>query len=176
MRVNRSRMQGLYDEASQAETTMTRVALHDVSNPATVRRQLQTAFDTSLRGHESTEQLIKRIQHVADVSRARAATIAQTEKTRAANSARVASAMKEYLEAYDKAVKNHSKRPEPPMMQWVNPRAAREPRPHHVAISGTIKPVGDEFFPGLRYPGDPQGPAHEVINCHCYVRKIKGVG
>lgn len=157
---------------AEREPSMTRVALEDIGNPAGIRTQLQHAFEASLRGKESTEELIGRIQHVADMSRERAAMIAQTEKTRAANSQRIADAIREYQAAYDKAVKGHRKRPAAPVFQWINPRRAKEPRPHHVAISGSKRTVGESFLPGLRYPGDPQAPARETINCHCYVRRV----
>lgn len=152
---------------------MTRVALEDVGNREGIRRQLQREFEASLRGKESTEKLIGRLQKVVDMSRGRAATIAQTERTRAANGARVAQAIDEYLAAYDKAVKGHRKRPELPRFQWVNPLIAKEPRHEHVMISGTVQPVGTEFLPMLRYPGDPQAPARQTINCHCYVRRVR---
>ena len=59
----------------------------------------------------------------------------------------------------------------PPVFQWVNPLRAKEPRHMHVAISGSKRPVGEEFLPGLRYPGDPNAPASQTVNCHCYVRR-----
>ena len=65
------------------------------------------------------------------------------------------------------------KRPELPKFQWINPRTAKEPRHEHVAISGNVRPVGEEFLPSLRYPGDPQAPASQTINCHCYIRRHK---
>lgn len=171
--MTRDKLEDLRRVVSGREAPMTRVALDDLANPDGVRRELQSAFEASLRGKESTDKLIKRLQHVTDMSRSRAAMIAQTEKTRAANEARVAPVLEEYLKAYDKAVKGHRKRPERPMIQWINPRTAREPRHEHVMISGTVRPVGDEFLPSLRYPGDPQAPARQTINCHCYVRRVR---
>lgn len=158
---------------ARGESPMTQVALRDIGNPAAVRQQLRREFEQSLRSKESAEQLIGRLQKVADMSRNRAAVIAQTEKTRAANGARVSQAIDEYVQAYQKAVKNHRKRPLLPVFQWVNPLRAREPRRQHVAISGSKREVGQEFLPGLRYPGDPAAPAHETINCHCYVRRVR---
>lgn len=169
----RSALESLLRRASR-DPPMTRVALHDIANPESVRRELQAAFEVSLRGKESTEQLMQRLQRVMDMSRSRAATIAQTERTRAANSARIKAALEEYFRAYDKAVQGHRKRPEKPLFQWVNPLRAREPRHEHVRISGTVLPVGEEFLPNLRYPGDPQAPARQTINCHCYVRRVGG--
>lgn len=150
---------------------MTRVALDSLGNAVDVRRQLQRVFDRAMRSHESVEQLIDRIQQICDMSYNRARTIAQTERTRAANGARYAQAIEEYLQAYDKAVRGHRKRPALPVFQWINPRRAKEPRPHHVAISGSRCEIGQEFLPGLRYPGDPNAPARETINCHCYIRR-----
>lgn len=168
-----SDLRRLEESARQAREmpSMTRVALQTMANPEEVRRQLQNEFNKSLRAHESTEALVRRIQHVADVSQSRAETIAQTEKTRASNAERYAQAVEEYLQQYRRAVQYHRKRPALPVFQWINPRTAKEPRPHHVAISGSRRAVGQPFLPGLRYPGDPDAPASETINCHCYIRR-----
>ena len=45
-------------------------------------------------------------------------------------------------------------------------------RDTHAAIDGETIKVGDKWHPmtfsnGCRYPGDPNGPAHEVYNCRC---------
>lgn len=172
--VSRAKLAALRKVASQQESPMARVALNDLANERAVRKQLQAAFEVSVRGHESTEKLLARIQHVANVSRTRAKTIATTERTKAANGARYAEVLNKYLREYDKAVKGHRARPAVPVFQWVNPRAAKEPRHEHVAISGDKREVGEYFLPGLRYPGDPQAPAHQVINCHCYIRQVSG--
>lgn len=152
---------------------MARVALQTLENPEEVRRQLQEEFNKSLRAHESIADLVRRIQHVAEMSKSRAETITRTEKTRASNSERYAQAIDEFLEQYRRAVKNHRKRPALPIFQWINPRTAKEPRPHHVEISGSRRAVGQEFLPDLLYPGDPDAPASETINCHCYIRRAK---
>ena len=172
--MTRAKLEDLRRVVSGQEAPMTRVALDDLANPEGVRRELQSAFEASLRGKESTDKLINRLQRVTDMNRARAAMIARTEKTRAANAARISPVLEEYLKAYEKAVKGHRKRPERPKFQWVNPLTAKEPRHEHVRISGTVQPVGDEFLPGLRYPGDPQAPARQTINCHCYIRRWGG--
>ena len=91
--MRRSELEQLRRIASQREPPMTRVALHDIGNAESVRRELQSEFEKSLRGKESTEKLIQRLQRVTDMNRARAATIAQTERTRSANSARVLDAL-----------------------------------------------------------------------------------
>lgn len=158
-------------DRARSMPSMTRVALDNMANPEHVRKALQAEFAKSVRFKESTDQLIARIQRVANVEASRAATIAQTEKTRAANSQRYADIANEYLRQYRKAVKDHKKRPDRPSLQWVDPRVAKVPRPRHVAISGQRRRVGEEFLPGLKYPGDPDAPASETINCHCYIRR-----
>lgn len=164
----------LRHEAEIASRTpgMTKVSLDDIGSPNGVRQQLQAAFEKSLRGHESAEKLVERLRKVANMSRDRAAMIAQTEKTRAANGSRYAQGIRDYLDQYDKAVKGHRKRPELPEYMWVNPLRAKEPRHEHVAISGTVRTAGSEFLPGLRYPGDPRASPRQTINCHCYIRKV----
>lgn len=155
------------------EPPMTKVALHDIANEQAVRQQLRREFERSIRNHESKEQLFERIQRVCDMSRSRAMTIAQTERTRAVNGQRYADAIREYAAAYQKAVRGHRKRPEKPVFQWINPRTAKDPRKAHVAISGSTCEIGKPFLPGVLYPGDPKAPAHETINCHCYIRRMR---
>ena len=169
-----SELEKIRREAS-GTPAMTRVALDDLGNERTIRKKLQAEFEKSMRRGETVSQLTARIQRVAEMSHARALRIAQTEKTRAANGQRVADAIERYLtsDEYKKAVKNHRKRPPRPVFQWIDPRRARVPRPHHVAISGRIREAGEEFRLGLRWPGDPQAPPSEVINCHCYIREVR---
>ena len=40
-------------------------------------------------------------------------------------------------------------------------------RPSHQRVDGEIRELDETFSNGLRFPGDPQGSAGEVINCRC---------
>lgn len=40
-------------------------------------------------------------------------------------------------------------------------------RDSHRAVDGEIRELDEKFSNGLEYPGDPNGPAAEVINCRC---------
>lgn len=40
-------------------------------------------------------------------------------------------------------------------------------RVSHQRVDGEIKELGESFSNGLQFPGDPGGPAAEVINCRC---------
>lgn len=170
--MNKRQLSALADLAS-TEPTFTKMSLDNLGNAEIIRRQLQVEIEKHIRAKESSQGLVERIQRVTGATMNRAKTAARTERTRALSGTRVSGAINEYLEAYDKAVKGHRKRPALPEGQWINPRTAKEPRHEHVAISGDIRPVGVEFLPGLRYPGDPRAPASQTVNCHCYWRRIR---
>ena len=40
-------------------------------------------------------------------------------------------------------------------------------RDSHARLDGEIRELDEKFSNGLRFPGDPHGPAAEVINCRC---------
>lgn len=168
--MTRRKLENLADLA-EAESPFTKLSLDNLGNEQLIRRQLQAEINKHIRAKEGSSGLADRIQRVMRGNINRAKTIAQTERTRALNGSRVSDAVRQYLADYDKAVKGHRKRPDLPVFQWVNPLRAREPRHMHVAISGSKRPVGEEFLPGLRYPGDPNAPASQTVNCHCYVRR-----
>lgn len=48
-------------------------------------------------------------------------------------------------------------------------------RDSHRLLDGLTVPLDEEFMDGLMYPGDPDGPDEEIINCRCaMVSTIKG--
>ena len=158
-------------ELADQEPAFTKVSLKNLQNERLIRSQLQAEFNKHFRAKESVQALADRIIKVANASRERAISIAQTERTRALNGSRLARDLEQYFEDYNKAVKNHKKRPEVPEYTWVNPLRAKEPRHEHVAISGTRRQAGEYFLPGLRFPGDPEAPPSQTIRCHCYIRR-----
>lgn len=170
--MNRKRLAQLADLAD-TESPFTKLSLDNLGNEEIIRRQLQVEIEKHFRAKEATSGLMERIQRVMGATLNRAKTTAQTEKTRALNGTRISEAIRQYQADYDKAVKGHRKRPDVPKFQWINPRTAKEPRHEHVAISGDVREAGEHFLPSLRYPGDPQAPAHQTINCHCYVRRVR---
>jgi HK97 family phage portal protein len=52
------------------------------------------------------------------------------------------------------------------MMEWLTSRDAHV-RDSHAEMEGDITFVGQPFSNGLLFPGDPAGPAEEIINCRC---------
>lgn len=43
-------------------------------------------------------------------------------------------------------------------------------RPSHMRVDGEIRELEEKFSNGLKYPGDPNGAAAEVVNCRCRSR------
>ena len=52
---------------------------------------------------------------------------------------------------------------------WVTTPDNRT-RDTHRLMSGSRAPIGEPFDNGLDHPGDPSGPAGEIINCRCTMR------
>jgi hypothetical protein len=50
---------------------------------------------------------------------------------------------------------------------WISQRDDRV-RESHQEIDGEERPMGDIYSNNCYYPGDPAGPAREVINCRCF--------
>lgn len=88
------------------------------------------------------------------IGRARAAVIARTETHSAANYGALAQAEDTGLDM---------------MKEWISTTGART-RDSHRDADGQTVPTNEPFIVGgarLRFPGDPRGPAEEVINCRC---------
>lgn len=104
---------------------------------------------------ESIPQLSTRVRGVLNSTEARARVIARTEVIGASNAG-------SFIQM--------TMLPDPPTKKsWLATRDDRT-RLSHLAANGQIVPLDDNFTVGnasLRFPGDPQGPADEVINCRC---------
>lgn len=120
----------------------------------TTYRQIQQALADGVADGESTEQLATRVQHVFDVSRARARLIARTETISALNQA-----------ALDHAIN----RGVVTTKEWLAHHDTRT-RPTHRVADGQTVPIAQPFHVGaslMAYPGDPTAPPDEVCNCRC---------
>jgi SPP1 gp7 family putative phage head morphogenesis protein len=95
------------------------------------------------------------------IGKARAAMIARTETHGAANSATFEAANASGIQG---------------AMEWMAHHTDRT-RPTHRRADGQRRLEGNPFKVGgatLRYPGDPHGPAREVINCRCALGFVPG--
>ena len=164
----KAKIKALEKEIKEVEriSPFTQVSFRALQNSRAIQKRLEVEFAKSLRAKEGRKGLVERLQKVMGENINRAKTIAQTERTRALNGKRYADALRQYKNKLESGTITNV-----PLFQWVNPRTAKEPRHEHVAISGDVRPVGEEFLPSLRYPGDPNAPASQTINCHCYIRR-----
>ncbi|QNN99840.1 hypothetical protein P67b_00081 [Ruegeria phage Tedan] len=91
----------------------------------------------------------------------RAETIARTEALRATHEG--------VEEMYAQAIDDGQINPDGLSRRWLTARDRRV-RDSHVLLNGLERPLG-ETFPGgdgpLRFPGDPEAPATETVQCRC---------
>lgn len=136
------------------ESPFSKIAYKNLGKSKKIREALQRELGIATLNGESQREIIARIRKVAGMSTKQARRIAQTERTRVQSQARWQAGE----EAKAKGV------------EIVNEWSTRmiNSRDTHIALNGKKAPQG-ERFPGsvLRFPGDPKGPASEVINCHC---------
>lgn len=146
---------------SQGQSPFSKVAYMNLGQNPAVRRRLQLELGQATILGEGQGDIIKRIVRAINLSGQqgyrRAKRIAQTERTRVQSQARWETAM----EAADMGINMAQKW----TARMVNTRDS------HAALNGTVKPMGEPFTTiwgnTMRYPGDPQAPGKEVINCHC---------
>lgn len=128
-------------------------------NQQAVRTNIQKEITQSIIRGDSYRDMTKGVQKALEINANNALRIARTETARNMNQARDDS----FKEASDMGI-NLKK-------QWVSTRDDRT-RPSHQALNLETVGMDKTFSNGLRYPGDFNGPASEVINCRCVVRPI----
>ena len=144
----------------EAQSPFSKLAYENLGkNPAVLRRLQNEMAQAAILG-ESQQKLVKRIQEITGQLTWQAKRVAQTERTRVQSQARFEAG----AEAQALGVKVFH--------EWSTRMI--NSRDTHIALNGK-KAMQGEKFPGsmLRFPGDPNAPASEVINCHCVL--IPGV-
>ena len=123
----------------------------------TTRADISTIIQTGISEGFTERETGKLIRSIAiNKSAARAATIARTETHAAAQASAQYSAQATGIDM---------------RREWVASGGDRT-RETHDEANGQIVGMSDTFLVGgyeLMYPGDPSGPAEEVINCRCAV-------
>lgn len=107
---------------------------------------------------ESVPELSKRVRTVLASTEVRARAIARTEVISASNAGSITQMRLLGENAPTKKV-------------WLATNDSRT-RPTHHAADGETVALGEEFTVGgahLDFPGDPTGPADEVVNCRCTI-------
>lgn len=138
----------------------------------TVKRSVTKAVSSTIEEGGTIKEVAEAVKKAYDVVDSRAFSIARTESTSSLNSGR--------LDMYSDPVSGVDK------IMWVtaqdeNVRGNKEnDRGNHVLLDGQTAKPGEEFVRSdgvitkLRYPGDNQAPAYEVVNCRCVIVEYFG--
>ena len=127
----------------------------------TVQRQLNKSISAGYADGETIDEIAGRIRHIFDMSKTRSKTIARTEVIGASNFGRNAQMKQTNYATY----------------QWFTAGDERVRDggtvggPDHVVMNGKTKAANELWMmndgTAVRYPGDYQGAAGQVINCRC---------
>jgi Phage Mu protein F like protein len=143
--------------------------LNEVGNrlrriPDEVYARVVREIETGIALGESNQDMAQRVQVLltatgSELWPSRAITVARTESLAAVNAG-----------AYAGALRDAERRGDPaPFKVWLSTMDPRT-RPTHREADGQRTLLSSPFIVGgaqLQFPGDPRGPAQEVINCRC---------
>jgi len=122
---------------------------------------IQSTLQEGINGGETTEQLAERVRKAFQgIDKSRSLMIAKTETTVA------------YETARDMAFRAAGVQ----WKQWLTSGLGNT-RLSHLNANEQIVPMDEAFKVGghaLRFPGDPNGPPQEVINCNCVCIAVAG--
>ena len=143
-----------------------RIAYQNLGNDKLIVEKLNREFETWVKSKKSVDDLIDRIRKATGMSYSQAKRVAQTERTRIQNEARL-----ETIREMNKELVGKRRW----RKQWIA-RNDERTRDTHAGISGAVQLVNRYFVMSngakLMYPGDPKAPASEIINCRCYIRRV----
>lgn len=131
------------------------------------KRQITAQVTSGILQGESIKHLADRLQtNIPNMNRTSAIRAARTAVTGAQNAGRLDS----YLRAEEMGIKLKK--------QWLATLDGRT-RHDHAAADGQTVEEDRPFIVGsyeLMYPGDPEGPGHEIYNCRCtMIAQVEGV-
>lgn len=139
---------------------------------ATTRKLLRESLASGLADGEGLDALVGRVNHVFDGRRSNALTIARTETQPAYNFAAMEAwrqsgvvEQQEWLTSRSGLGGRHSEDPEG---RYASSDGGR-------GLDGQERAIGEMFDVGgvpLLYPGDPSGPAGEIVNCVCVLLPV----
>lgn len=117
-----------------------------------IKTELHETILEGLNNNEGIEQIVDRVRDVfkGELQESQVRRIAVTEAHTAVSHGRV-----ELMKS--QGVKKH---------EWLSARDAHV-RESHQAVDGEVVEIGAQFSNGCRYPGDPDAPPEETVNCRC---------
>lgn len=127
-----------------------------------VSDEIEKTIREGIKRGESVPKLAKRVQNISNQNKNSAIRTARTEATRQMNTAR--------MDAFDNA-RSLGIEIDKVWVSTHDSRTRRFPRDNadHVIMDGEIADFDSQFSNGLLFPGDPEGPPEEIINCRCTV-------
>lgn len=143
---------------------MSKIAYQNLREAPAMMRRLQNEMTQAVMLGEDQKKLIRRIRNVMGNSAYNAKRIAQTERNRVQSQAR-----SDTIHEAEQMGINMRKRWSTRM---VNSRES------HIELNGKEIDASEKFHTILGsvmdYPGDPNGKAGDVINCHCVLVPVVG--
>lgn len=121
---------------------------------AWARKKITSAITQSVLVGDSVPAASRRLRSVVDMDERAATRAARTALTGAENAGRISS----YDRARGMGIDVRAR--------WMATLDSRT-RDSHRQLDGEVAGDDGKFSNGLRYPGDPEGPAAEVWNCRC---------
>lgn len=141
-----------------------KIAFDNLEQAPALLRRLQAEMRQAIINGEGQDKIRQRIQRVMQNGAYNARRIAQTERTRIQSQAR-----------WD-VMRNAAAQGIPMEKMWI--ARMKNTRDSHADLNRRTAKVDEPFTTiwgnELMYPGDPNAPAREVINCHCVLRPVLG--
>jgi HK97 family phage portal protein len=148
-----------FDIAFKESAKMTQVivnhSLRMVTPQNTVRSEVLDLTEQATRENWTVQELAQQIDGKYQNAKVRALTIARTE---------IGSIANEMLDEQYKAEGFTRKK-------WIATSDGETRKSHWDQRNKTI-PISDTYPNGLKYPGDPNGTADEIINCRCTLAPV----
>lgn len=130
------------------------LAFRNLKNRNLIMQKINNEIASVIISGGGVKELAKGIKKITGKTTRDSLRIARTQSTRVYNSGRNIG----YEQAKKLGIEMQKK--------WVSTYDGRT-RNTHRHMQGEIVGIDDVFSNGLKFPGDPDGPAEEVINCRC---------
>lgn len=125
---------------------------------ATTKARIETVLNKAVQEGWGVDRTIQELnsQEFLDMTKRRARTIVRTETVRASNFGTLAAA-------------HHSEFEQVKIWIAVNDPRTRRSHKHGTGVDGEERDLLSPFSNGLMFPGDPDAPPEQTLNCRCTI-------